>query len=65
MRYPKPPTGWNDVHEQIVNLYNLTLATDDNIKRIKFQQVMDNIHLLSTNALLFPSNDDEHGSVGI
>ena len=64
MRYPKPPTGWNDIHEQIVNLYILyiiTSAKGENIKRIKFQQVMDNTHLLSTNALLFPSNDDEHG----
>jgi len=61
MLYRKPPTGWNDIHEQIVNLYNLMSATDESIKRIKFQYVMDNTHLLSTNALLFPSNDDEHG----
>ena len=61
MRYPKPPTGWNDIHEQIVNLYNLMSATDESIKRIKFQYVMDKTYLLSTNALLFPSNDDEHG----
>ena len=61
MRYPKPPTGWNDIHEQIVNLYILTSATDEFIKRIKFQHVMDNTHLLSTNAMLFPPHDNEHG----
>ena len=60
-RYPKPPTGWNDIHEQIVNLYILTSATDEFIKRIKFQHVMDNTHLLSTNAMLFPPHDNEHG----
>ena len=61
MRQYKPTTGWNDIHELIVNLYNLTSAMDEKIKRIKFQYVMDNTYLLSTNALLFPSNDDEHG----
>ena len=49
------------MHDLIVNLYNLTSATDEDIKRIKFQFVMDNTHLLSTNVMLFPSNDDEHG----
>ena len=60
MRQYKPPTGWNDIHELIVNLYNLTSATDESIKRIKFQYVMDKTYLLSTNALLFPSDDDVH-----
>ena len=61
MRPQKPPTGWNDIHGLVVNLYNLKSATHDNIKQFKFQFVMDNTHLLSTNAMLFPSNADEHG----
>ena len=36
-------------------------STDEDIKRIKFHTIMDNTNLLSTNALLFPSNDPQHG----
>jgi hypothetical protein len=49
------------MHDLIVNLYNLMSATDEGIKRLKFQFVMDNTQVLSTNARLFPTNDDEHG----